>query len=118
MIERKEGKKWLIMERELRGRMEPKQEEEQRLGNNNVMEMNEKENEIEQSKVGIMRALVQREDPSAKVLSLSFSFLFLGPVFNYDKFFNLCSRFLHHRHVYFFFLSPVGFCACDNYNDR
>ena len=118
MIERKEGKKWLIMERELRERMEPKQEEEERLGNNNVMEMNEKENEIEQSKVGIMRALVQREDPSAKVLSLSFSFLFLGPVFNYDKFFNLCSRFLHHRHVYFFFLSPVGFCACANYNNR
>lgn len=60
------------MERELREGMKPKQEEEEeeRLGNNNVMEMNE----IEQSKVGIMRALVEREDPSAKVLSLSFLF--------------------------------------------
>ncbi|XP_075656893.1 uncharacterized protein LOC142627004 [Castanea sativa] len=56
------------MEKELREGMKPKQEqeEEERLGNNNVMEMNERENEIEQSKVGIMRALVEREDPSAK----------------------------------------------------
>lgn len=68
------------MEKELREGIEPKQEEEEeRLGNNNVMEMNERENEIEQSKVGIMRALVEREDPSAKVLSLLFIlFIFLS----------------------------------------
>jgi hypothetical protein len=33
-------------------------------------------NEIEKSKVGIMRALVEREDPSSKV-GIGFSFVFL-----------------------------------------
>lgn len=49
-------------------------------------------NEIEQSKVGIMRALVEAEDPSAKVpSSLSLFFFFFFP-----------SRFLHCRHVCWF----------------
>ncbi|KAK7828305.1 phosphatidylinositol transfer protein 3 [Quercus suber] len=82
------------MERELREGMEPKQEEEkeERLGNNNVMEMNEKENEIEQSKVGIMRALVEREDPSAKDVDDLMIRRFLRArfvVYSLDK---ICSR--------------------------
>jgi hypothetical protein len=62
------------MEKELKNGVEAKEAEEDRrleLG----MESNENENhEIEQSKIGIMRALVEREDSSAKVLFILFFF--------------------------------------------
>lgn len=38
-----------------------------------VQENGQEINEIERSKIGIMRALIDREDPSAKVLPLFFS---------------------------------------------
>ena len=64
-----------------------------------LQENGEENNEIERSKVGIMRALVEREDPSAKVVSFFLSVLELIDAYLYiNPFcflgFGFCSEFI------------------------
>lgn len=54
-------------------------------GKQQLQENGEQTNEIERSKIGIIRALLEREDPSAKVFFFFLSLCFKSKwVLNYD----------------------------------